>query len=294
MPELPDVTTYVEALDRHVRGRRLAGIRLKSPFLVRTFDPPLSATAEREVRTVERLGKRLVLGLEGDLFLVLHLMIAGRLRWRKAGAGLPGKMGLAAFDFEHGTLVLTEAGTKRRASLHVERGREALAAHDRGGLDVLAADLDAFRERLVAERHTLKRALCDPTLFDGIGNAYSDEILFHARLSPLQQTTNLDAAEVERLWRTARETLERWIARLREEVGDGFPDKVTAFHEAMAVHGRHRKPCPDCGAPVQRIVYAENETNYCAACQTGGKLLKDRALSRLLKDDWPRSLDELG
>ena len=293
MPELPDVTVYVEALVRHVGGQRLMRVRLKSSFLVRTFDPPLAAAEGRTVRTVERLGKRLVLGLDDELFLVLHLMVAGRLRWRKAGAGLPGKAGLAAFDFEGGTLVLTEAGTKRRASLHVVQGRAALAAHDRGGIDVMTCDAIAFAARLRQATHTLKRALCDPATCDGIGNAYSDEILFHARLSPLQRTTNLDDAEMERLWRCARATLTDWTARLRADVGEGFPDKVTAFHAAMAVHGRHRAPCPDCGAPVQRIVYADNETNYCAACQTGGRLLRDRALSLLLKDDWPRSLDEL-
>ena len=293
MPELPDVTLYVEALDRHVKGRKIERFRLKSPFLVRSFDPPIGQSEGRVVMGVERLGKRLVLALEGDLFLVLHLMIAGRLRWRKRGAGLPGKIGLAAWDFDDGTLVLTEAGTKRRASLHLERGRDALATHDRGGLDVLAADLEAFRDRLAVKSHTLKRALCDPRLFDGIGNAYSDEILFHARLSPLQRTGNLDDEESARLFAAARSTLETWIDRLRDEVGDRFPDKVTAFHDRMAVHGRHREPCPDCGAPVQRIAYADHETNYCAGCQTGGKLLKDRALSRLLKDDWPRSLDEL-
>ena len=293
MPELPDVTLYVEALDRHVKGRKIERFRLKSPFLVRSFDPPIGQSEGRVVMGVERLGKRLVLALEGDLFLVLHLMIAGRLRWRKRGAGLPGKIGLAAWDFDDGTLVLTEAGTKRRASLHLERGRDALATHDRGGLDVLAADLEAFRARLAVKSHTLKRALCDPRLFDGIGNAYSDEILFHARLSPLQRTGNLDDEESARLFAAARSTLETWIDRLRDEVGDRFPDKVTAFHDRMAVHGRHREPCPDCGAPVQRIAYADHETNYCAGCQTGGKLLKDRALSRLLKDDWPRSLDEL-
>ena len=293
MPELPDVAVYVSALERHVEGQRLRRIRLRSPFLVRSVDPPLDEAAGKRVLDVRRLGKRIVLGLEAELFLVFHLMIAGRFRWRKAGAGLPGRIGLAAFDFDQGTLLLTEAGTKKRASLHVVRGEQALRGHDRGGLEVLACDLDAFRGRLLAENHTVKRALCDPRAFSGIGNAYSDEILHSARLSPLRWTSRLKPDEIERLFVATRETLQLWTDRLHREIGDGFPDKVTAFREDFAVHGRYGQPCPVCGAPVQRIVYAENETNYCAACQTEGRLLKDRALSQLLKDDWPRSLDEL-
>ncbi len=293
MPELPDVAVYVSALERHVEGQHLRRIRLRSPFLVRSVDPPLDEAAGKRVLDVRRLGKRIVLGLEAELFLVFHLMIAGRFRWRKAGAGLPGRTGLAAFDFDRGTLVLTEAGTKKRASLHVVRGEQALRGHDRGGLEVLVCDLDAFRGRLLAENHTVKRALCDPRAFSGIGNAYSDEILHRARLSPLRWTSRLKPEEIERLFAAARETLRLWTDRLHREIGDGFPDKVTAFREDFAVHGRYGQPCPVCGAPVQRIVYAANETNYCAACQTEGRLLKDRALSQLLKDDWPRSLDEL-
>ena len=241
---------------------------------------------------VRRIGKRIVLAFDGDTFVVLHLMIAGRLHWKPAGAPIPRRAGLAAFDFPNGTLLLTEAGSKHRASLHVVRGREALAAHDRGGLDVLTATLEQFREALARESHTLKRALTDPRLFDGIGNAYSDEILHAARLSPLRLTTQLTADEVERLFRAVRDTLVTWMERLRTQTGDAFPEKVTAFREGMAVHGRFRKPCPVCGSPVQRIRYAENEVNYCATCQTGGRLLADRSLSRLLKQDWPRSLEE--
>ncbi len=294
MPELPDVTVYIEALRRLLENRELRDVRLKSPFLLRSVDPPLALYPGRPVRGLRRLGKRIVLCFPDELFLVFHLMIAGRLRWRAPGAGLPGRIGLAAFDFEHGTLLLTEAGTQKRASLHAVRGEAGLREHDRGGLDVLAADAAAFGARLRSERHTLKRALCDPRLFDGIGNAYSDEILHRARLSPLQLTTNLTEEELERLRAATRATLLAWIERLRAAAGDGLPEGVTAFREGMAVHGRYREPCPACGAPVQRIVYAANETNYCARCQTGGRLLADRALSRLLKDDWPRSLDELG
>ncbi len=294
MPELPDVTLYLDALARHVRGHVIEELRLKSPFLVRSFDPPIGEVVGRRVVGERRIGKRIVLELEEELFLVFHLMIAGRFRWRKRGAGLPGRIGLAAFDFEHGSLLLTEAGTKKRASLHLVRGEAALAAHDPGGLDPLTCGAAAFRERLLAHNHTVKRALCDPKLFSGIGNAYSDEILHHARLSPLRWTSRLTGEEVERLHASVRGVLELWTERLAAEVGDGFPEKVTAFRDGMAVHGRYREPCPDCGAPVQRIAYADNETNYCAGCQTGGRLLKDRALSQLLKDDWPRSLDELG
>jgi formamidopyrimidine-DNA glycosylase len=293
MPELPDVTVYIEALHPRLIGQKLLKVRLASPFLLRSVDPPLAELAGKTVRELRRLGKRIVVGFEADLFLVLHLMIAGRLRWREPGAKVPGKLGLAAFDFTSGTLLLTEASSKKRASLHLVRGEPALARLDPGGLEVLQADLSAFRDALTRENHTLKRTLTDPWLFSGIGNAYSDEILHRARLSPVKQTRYLEEEEIERLYRAARETLSLWIERLRKESGEGFPEKVTAFREGMAVHGRYRKPCPDCGAPVQRIVYAENETNYCARCQCGGRLLADRALSRLLKADWPRSLEEL-
>jgi formamidopyrimidine-DNA glycosylase len=293
MPELPDITVYVECLERHTAGRRLEGVRLSGISLLRSVDPPLVDVFGRRVLALRRFGKRIVLGLEDELFLVLHLMIAGRLRWRGPGAGARGRNVLAAFDFEHGTLLFTEASRKKRASLHVVRGEEALAAFDPGGTNVFDADLGAFREALIRENHTLKRALTDPRLFDGIGNAYSDEILHRARLSPVKHTQRLADEEVERLYEAARGTLRDWTERLRAEVGEGFPEKVTAFREGMAVHGRHREPCPDCGAPVQRIVYAENETNYCATCQTGGRVLADRALSRLLRSDWPRTLEEL-
>ena len=293
MPELPDVEVYVDALERHVRGLALERARVRSPFLIRSVSPRPSDAEGRRVEGVERLGKRVVLALEGELFLVFHLMIAGRFRWRERNASLPGRIGLAAFDFETGTLLLTEAGTKRRASLHLVAGRTGLAEHDRGGIDPLRASAQDFGARLRAENHTLKRALCDPRTFSGIGNAYSDEILHAARMSPLRLTHKLDDEEVERLHAATRETLSSWTERLRAEVGDGFPERVTAFRRGMAVHGRFREPCPVCGAPVQRIVYAENETNYCARCQTEGRLLRDRALSRLLKDDWPESLDEL-
>jgi formamidopyrimidine-DNA glycosylase len=255
--------------------------------------PPIRAAEGKRVRELRRLGKRIVAGLEEDLFLVLHLMIAGRLRWLAAGAKVPGKLGLAAFDFSSGTLIVTEAGSKKRASLYLVRGEEQLRSHDPGGLEVIDADLEAFRDALVRESHTLKRALTDPRLFSGIGNAYSDEILHRARLSPVKLSRQLDDEEITRLYRATRETLLDWAERLRRETGSGFPEKVTAFREGMAVHGRYRQPCPECGAPVQRIAYADNETNYCARCQTGGRLLADRSLSRLMKDDWPRTLDEL-
>jgi formamidopyrimidine-DNA glycosylase len=292
MPELPDVTVYVECLKPRIVGQPLERARVRSVFLVRTVEPPLKAAEGKRVAGVERLGKRVVVALEEDLFLVFHLMIAGRFRWGAPGAGLPGRYGLAAFDFPAGTLLLTEMGSRKRASLHVLRSRDALRRHDPKGLEVMDAPLDAFREALARENHTLKRALTDPRLFSGIGNAYSDEILHRARLSPLALTSRLSAADSKRLHEAVRATLLDWTRRLREEAGDGFPTKVTAFREGMAVHGRFGKPCPDCGAPVQRIVYAENETNYCAKCQTGGKLLADRALSRLLKDDWPKTLAE--
>ena len=293
MPELPETELYVFCIRRQLEGRALEKIRLKSPFLLRSVDPPLSAAEGRTVRGTRRIGKRVVIEFEGALFLVFHPMIAGRFRWRRPGAGLPGKAGLAAFDFEHGTLLLTEAASKKRASLYVVQGEAGLADHDPGGLEVLDADLASFRARLLDENHTVKRALCDPKRFSGIGNAYSDEILLHAGISPLKWTSRLENGEIERLFDATRETLIRFRDRLREEVGDGFPEKVTAFRKDMAAHGKFGEPCPVCSSPIQRIVYASNEANYCARCQTGGKLLKDRALSQLLKDDWPRSLDEL-
>jgi formamidopyrimidine-DNA glycosylase len=293
MPELPDVTVYIEALSARVLGRRLEGVRLASPFLLRTAEPPLGEAAGRRVQTLRRVGKRIAFGLEGDLWLVLHLMIAGRLHWHPKGAKPPARRGLAAFDFENGTLVLTEAGTKRRASLHVVAGEAALAAHDRGGIEPLACTLAEFRTALTAENHTLKRALTDPRLFSGIGNAYSDEILHRAQLSPVALTQRLDDEQIARLYDATRATLTQWVERLRADAGEGFPEKVTAFRPEMAVHGRYGKPCPVCGTAVQRIRYAENETNYCPRCQTGGKVLADRSLSRLLKDDWPRDIEEL-
>jgi formamidopyrimidine-DNA glycosylase len=293
MPELPDVTVYIEALEPRIVREPLERIRFASPFLLRSVDPPPAEIEGRRVTALRRLGKRIVIALEGELFAVLHLMIAGRLHWRAAGAKIPGKVGLAAFDFPAGTLTLTEAGSKRRASLYLVRGEAALREHDRGGLEVLEATAEQFAAALGREVHTLKRALTDPRLFSGIGNAYSDEILHRARLGPLRRTDQLTAAEVARLFEATRAALLDWIDRLRREAGREFPEKVTAFRDGMAVHGRYRLPCPDCGAPVARIVYAENETNYCPACQTGGRLLADRSLSRLLRDDWPRSLEEL-
>jgi formamidopyrimidine-DNA glycosylase len=293
MPELPDVVVYLECLSRRFLGQPVEAIRIASPFLLRSFDPPLASAHGAALRELSRIGKRLVLGLEGDLFLVLHLMVAGRLHLKRRGTAVPRKLGLAAFDFPTGTVLLTEAGTKRRASLHVVRGRAALAALDPGGVEPLEASFEAFASALRRERHTLKRALTDPRLFSGIGGAFSDEILHRARLSPVGLTSSLSDEEVERLRAAARDTLSDWTARLREEAGDGFPEKVTAFREGMAVHGRHGQPCPACGQKVQRIVYASNETNYCPACQTGGRLLRDRALSRLLHDDWPATPEEL-
>jgi formamidopyrimidine-DNA glycosylase len=292
MPELPDVVVYLECLHRRVVGRKLEKIRLTSPFLLRSVEPPPALAQGKTVRGLRRLGKRIVFELDDELFLVLHLMIAGRLHWKERGAKPPGKVGLAAFDFPDGTLTLTEAGTKKRASLHVLQGEGRLAEHQPGGLEVLDADLAAVRAALRRENHTLKRALTDPRLFSGVGNAYSDEILHRARLSPLTWTGRLTDAETARLFDAAQTTLREWTERLRAEVGDGFPEKVTAFREEMAVHGRFGKPCPVCGAAVQRVVYAENETNYCPRCQTGGKVLADRSLSRLLKGDWPRTVEE--
>jgi formamidopyrimidine-DNA glycosylase len=293
MPELPDITVYIEALETRSVGHVLERVRIASPFLLRTFDPPIAAVEGRRVVQLRRLGKRIAIGLEGDLWLVLHLMIAGRLHWAEPGAKLPGKRGLAAFDFAHGSLTLTEAGSKRRAALYVVQGTAELETHNPGGLEIFTADGETFARVLTSRNHTLKRALTDPGLFAGIGNAYSDEILHTARLSPVTLTQKLSAEQIERLYHATRETLTRFIEVLRQETGDGFPEKVTAFRPQMAVHGRFGEPCPVCGAPVQRIRYADNETNYCARCQTGGKVLADRSLSRLLKDDWPRSIDEL-
>jgi len=293
VPELPDVEVYVEALRQRVIGARLERVRLNSPFLLRTVAPPLAQTEGRRVASVRRLGKRVVIGLESGIHLAIHLMIAGRLHWKAKGAKLGGKAMLAAFDFESGTLTLTEAGTKKRAALHVVEGDAALAALDRGGIEPLDATPQAFRAALTRENRTLKRALTDPSIFSGIGNAYSDEILHAARLSPAQLTRNLDDEETERLRQEVRTTLTTWRDRLAAEAGDAFPEGVTAFRPGMAVHGRFGEPCPVCGSSVQRIVYAENEANYCARCQTGGRLLADRALSRLLGRDWPRTLEEL-
>ena len=293
MPELPDVTVYVERLRALVVGRRLEGIRLASPFVLRTVSPAPSELIGATVETVERLGKRIVIGVSGEKLIVIHLMIAGRLRWKEPRAKLPGKLALAGFDFANGTLVFTEASGKKRASLHLVAGRAGLAEFDRGGLDVLGASGAAFAERLRSERHTVKRALTDPTLFDGIGNAYSDEILHAAKLSPFRMTSAMTDAEVAQLHAACKQQLVLWTDRLRADVGDGFPDKVTAFRPDMAVHGKYGAPCPVCGTKVQRIVYADNEANYCPTCQTEGKLLADRSLSRLLKEDWPKTLEEL-
>jgi len=293
MPELPDICAYIGALEPRIVGGRLERVRLASPFVLRTADPPIANAEGHVVREVRRIGKRIAIGLDGDLWLVLHLMIAGRLHWRPAGAKLAGRNALAAFDFPTGSLVLTEAGTKRRASLHVLGGEDALVAIDPGGIDVFSADLDAFRAALMRENRTLKRALTDPRIVSGIGNAYSDEILHAAQLSPIALTHKLTAEQWERLFAATRATLRLWIDRLREEANGDFPEHVTAFRTEMAAHGRFGESCPRCGEPIQRIRYADNETNYCARCQTGGTLLADRSLSRLLKADWPRTLDEL-
>lgn len=295
MPELPDVTIYVEAIEERIAGQALSAYAILSPFVLRTVDPPLDAVAGTRVVRVDRLGKRIVIEFDDERFLVIHLMIAGRFRWFAAGARkkVAGRIALVALEFPTGTLFLTEAGTKRRASLHVVQGGDALRQFDRGGLEVLTASLDAFAERLSRENHTLKRSLTDPRLFSGIGNAYSDEILHRARLSPLKLTRKLLPGETATLFESTRRTLLDWTQRLRDERGAGFPEKVTAFREGMAVHGRYREPCPDCGTPVQRIRYRDNETNYCPTCQTEGRLLADRALSRLLKQDWPKTVEEL-
>jgi len=293
VPELPDITVYIEALEKRILGQTLEQVRIASPFLLRTAAPPPSSTEGQRVRELRRLGKRIAIGLENDIWLVLHLMIAGRLHWKKRGAKVSPPRGLAAFDFPNGTLLWTEAGSKKRASLHLVAGESGLATLDPGGLEVLTADLAMFANVLTSANHTLKRALTDPRLFSGIGNAYSDEILFEARLSPLALTQKLKPEEIERLFHAARATLAQWTDRLRQEAPDGFPEKVTAFREGMAVHGRYKQPCPRCGSKIQRIRYASNETNHCPGCQTGGRLLADRSLSRLLREDWPGTPEEL-
>lgn len=293
MPELPDVELYVHALTTRVAGQPLERLRLGNPFLVRTIEPSPDALAGKAVREIRRMGKRIVIGLDDDLWIVIHLMIAGRLRWRERGAAIPGKVGLAAFDFPTGTVIFTEAGSRRQASIHIVRGAAAVEAMNPGGVEIADISLDDFGARLREENHTLKRVLTDPHVFSGIGNAFSDEILHAARLSPLKLSQSLSDEETEVLYHATHDVLAAWTARLREETGEEFPEKVTAFREGMAVHGRYGKPCPVCGSPVQRIVYATNEANYCSRCQTGGKLLSDRALSRLLREDWPKTLDEL-
>ena len=293
MPELPDITVYLEHLASRILGKPMEAVEIANPFVLRSVIPPIASVVGQKVVDLRRMGKRVVIGVEGGLFIVIHLMIAGRLRWRPPGKRLPGKLALAAFSFSNGTLFLTEAGSTRRASIYVVSGEDALTQFDRGGLEVLDTNLAAFSERLRSENHTLKRSLTDPRLFSGIGNSYSDEILHRARLSPLALSSKLSGEEISRLFDATRSILLEWTARLREETGDEFPEKVTAFREGMAVHGRFGKPCPVCGTPVQRIRYKSNETNYCARCQTGGRLLADRGLSRLLKKDWPRSIDEV-
>jgi len=293
VPELPDITVYIEALNARILHQRLIALAVLNPFVLRTFDPPIAQASGREVVEVGRIGKRIVIGLEGELFIVIHLMIAGRLRWLPSGKAAPKRLSLATLAFETGTLVLTEAGTTRRASLSLIGGREALSQLDRGGLDVFASDFSAFATRLRSENHTLKRSLTDPRLFDAIGNAYSDEILHRARLSPVALSGRISDDDARRLYDATRVVLREWTDRLRAETGDKFPERVTAFRPEMAVHGKYRQPCPVCGTPVQRIRYASNETDYCARCQTNGKLLADRGLSRLLKQDWPRSVDDL-
>ena len=293
MPELPDVTVYIEALGERVLNQPIQRIRIGSPFVVRTFDPPIKEIECKKILSLRRMGKRIVIELEDDLFLIVHLMIAGRLHWKPKGAKIARKYGQAAIDFPNGTLLLTEAGTKKRASIHLVRGEAALQEYDPGGLEIFDMTLEQFTASLTRENHTLKRSLTDPHLFSGIGNAYSDEILHRAKLSPIRLTQQMREAEIERLYHAVRASMTEWIERLRKERGTGFPEKVTAFRAEMAVHGKYGKPCPVCGSLVQRIVHAENETNYCATCQTGGKLLADRSLSKLLKDDWPRSLEEL-
>jgi formamidopyrimidine-DNA glycosylase len=293
VPEYPDLTVYLQSLESRVLGHPLERIRLGSPFVLRSVEPPISSVNGKKVIGLSRIGKRLVIALESQLYLVVHLMIAGRLQWKPKGAKLPGRIGLAGFDFDSGTLVLTEVSTQKRASLHVVQGEHALKAFDRGGLEIFSIHLDQFAERLRSENHTLKRALTDPRLFSAIGNAYSDEILHRAKLSPVKLTKAMTGEEIARLFEAIRTSLTDWTRRLSDEIGDEWPEKVTAFRPEMAVHGRYKEPCPVCGSPVQRIVHASNETNYCATCQTGGKLLADRSLSRLLKEDWPKTLEEL-
>lgn len=293
MPELPEIVTYIDAIERHVGGDVLENVRVKSFSLLRTYDPPLDAAFGKRLTGLRRMGKRIVFELEGDIFLVLHLMVAGRLQWHDERKNIPGKIGLAAFDFASGTILLTEAGTKRRASLHVVSGKEGVAALDPGGIELDTASAGEFAAALQAERHTLKRALTDARHISGIGGAFADEILHAARLSPLQINTNLTDAEVERLFVASRKMMEKWVEIRRADIGDGFPKKVTAFHPEMAVHGKFDQPCPVCATPIQRIVYASRETNYCPGCQTGGKILADRSLSRLLKDDWPKTIEDL-
>ena len=294
MPELPDITIYIEALEARLINQPLERVRLGNPFILRTFEPPISAAEGKKVVAFQRIGKRIVFELEGELFLVFHLMVTGRFHWKKRGIAVPRKYGHAGLDFPMATLLLTEMGTKKRASLHLVQSREHLQEHDPGGLEIFAADANSFRAVVRRENHTLKRTLTDPHSFSGIGNAYSDEILHRAKLSPVKQTKLLSDDEIDRLFHATRACMAEWIERLRKDTGKNFPERVTAFRDDMAVHGKYRKPCPMCGAPVQRIVYAENETNYCARCQTGGRLLADRALSRLLKADWPKHIDELG
>jgi formamidopyrimidine-DNA glycosylase len=293
MPELPDVTVYIDALNERILQQPLQKVRIGSPFVLRSFDPPIRAAEGRKVLALRRIGKRIVLELEDELFLLIHLMIAGRLHWKPAAAKIARRYGQAAFDFPNGTLLLTEAGTKKRASIHLVHGERALREHDPGGIEVMDAELHAFRAALTRENHTIKRTLTDPRVFSGIGNAYSDEILHRAKLSPVRMTQRMSDGEIEALYHATRESLSEWEERLRNERKNGFPEKVTAFRPDMAVHGKYGKPCPVCASPVQRIVHAENQTNYCPTCQTGGKLLADRSLSRLLKEDWPRSLEEL-
>jgi len=293
MPELPEITIYIDALERRILGRVLEKVRVRSPSLLRSWDPPVSEVEGRRVQALRRVGKRIVWEMEDDLFIIVHLMISGRFRWRERGAEVPRKRGHAAFDFSNGTLVLTEASTHKRASLYVVRGEDALLAHDPGGVEPLEVDLDTFREALLRENRTLKRALTDPRLISGIGNAHSDEILLYAGLSPVRLTHQLGADEIRRLYEVTRSSLTEWVSRLREETGEAFPEKVTAFHRAMAAHGKYGEPCAVCGSPIQRIKYAKRETNYCATCQTGGRVLADRGLSRLLKKDWPRTLEEM-
>jgi formamidopyrimidine-DNA glycosylase len=293
VPELPDITVYIDSLRPRILGEEMRAARALNPFVLRTVEPPLSNAVGRRVRTISRLGKRIVIGMDDSLYIVIHLMIAGRLRWREGGKTIGGKLAQAAFEFDRGTLYLTEAGSKRRASIHVVQGADALAQFDRGGLEVLDADVGEFASRLRSENHTVKRSLTDPRLFSGIGNSYSDEILHRAKLSPLTLTSRMTDEQIAMLFDATKTTLIEWTNRLRADVGDDFPEKVTAFREGMAVHGRYKLPCPVCGSPVQRIRYADNETNYCARCQTNGRLLADRAMSRLLKQDWPRSIDEV-